>query len=301
MMSRKSWLVSVIAAAAIAACSTKESNPADSTAVADSSAAGATTAAPNEITITATEYTFAGPDSVPAGWTTFKLVDNGKELHHASLFRITDGKTFADAMAAIRAMKPGDAMPSWIVSAGGPNGTNPGATGNATMNLEPGNYMFMCFIPDPKGAPHFTHGMVKGFTVTPATNAAASPPAADITVNLSDYKFDWSKPLTAGTHTVEVKTAAGQPHEIQVFRLEPGKTQADLTNWLGAMMQGKLTANTPPPASAVGGVAGMGAGQIAYFTADFPVGNYVVMCFIEDAKDHKPHFVHGMIQTVTVT
>lgn len=300
MMYRK--LAAAIAiASAVSACSTKESKPTDSAAAVDTGAAAATAAGPNEVTITATEYTFAVPDQIPAGWTTFKLVNNGKELHHASLLKITDGKTFADAMAAIRAMKPGDPIPSWIVSAGGPNGTNPGATGNATMNLEPGNYMFMCFIPDPKGAPHFTHGMVKGFTVTPATNAGATPPAADITVNMSDYKFDWSKPLAAGTHTFEVKTAAGQPHEIQVFRLEPGKSQTDLTNWLGAMMQGKLTANTPPPASAVGGVATMGAGQTAYFAADLPAGNYVVMCFVEDAKDHKPHFMHGMIQTITVS
>jgi hypothetical protein len=300
MMYRK-LIAAIAAATALAACSRKESKSADTVSAVDTGAAAATAAAPNEVTITATEYKFAAPDSIPAGWTTFKLVDNGKELHHASLFRLTDGKTFDDAMAAIRAMKPGESTPSWIVSAGGPNGTNPGATGNATMNLEPGNYMFMCFIPDAKGAPHFTHGMVKGFTVTPATTPAASPPAADITVDLSDYKFDWSKPITPGTHTLEVKTAAGQPHEIQIFKLEPGKTQADLTTWLGAMMQGKLAPNTPPPGSAVGGVAGMGAGQTAYFTADFSTGNYVAMCFVEDAKDHKPHFMHGMIQTITVT
>jgi uncharacterized cupredoxin-like copper-binding protein len=292
----------IAAAAALAACSTKESNTADSAAVADSAAAAATAAAPNEVTITASEYAFAAPDQIPAGWTKFNLVDSGKQPHHATLFKLTGGKTFQDAADSLKVMKPGAPPPSWVVPLGGPNAVDPGGSGNAIVNLEAGNYMLICFLPDPTGAPHFTHGMMKGLTVTPATNTAGAAPAADITVTMTDYKFDWSKPLTAGTHTIEVKTAANaQPHEIQVFRLAPGKSQKDLTDWLGAMIQGKLTANTPPPASLIGGIAGMASGPTQYFTADFPAGDYVVMCFVEDANDHKPHFMHGMIQLIKVS
>ncbi len=253
-----SLLAAITAAVTLTACTTKESKPADTTAVDTGAAANATasTAAPNEVTITASEYKF-------------------------------------DA--------PGEPPPSWIVPAGGPNAADPGGSSNATVNLEPGNYMFVCFIPDPKGAPHFTHGMTKGLTVTPATTVSAPAPTPDITVTLSDYKFDWSTPLTAGTHTIGVTTAAGgQPHEIQVFRLAPGKTQADLQGWLEQMMTGKPSSG-PPPASALGGIAAIGTGQTEYFTGDFPAGDYVVMCFLDDAKDHKPHFIHGMIQTIKVT
>lgn len=295
-------VASIATLGAITACSTKEPSPADSAARADTGAPAATAAGPNEVTITATEYSFAAPDQIPSGWTTFKLVDSGKEPHHATLFKLTGGKTFKEAADSLKVMKPGAPPPTWVVPVGGPNAVDPGGTANATMNVEPGNYMWMCFLPDPKGAPHFTHGMMKGLTVTPGTTAAAaSPPTADITVTMSDYKYDWSKPITAGTHTIEVKTATGQPHEIEIFRLAPGKTQKDLTDWLGAMMQGKLTAEAQPPASLVGGIAAMVPGGIAYFTADFSAGDYIAMCFVEDAKDHQPHFTHGMIQPIKVT
>src|SRR5213592_782793 len=45
-------------------------------------------AGPSLITITATDYAFGVPDSLPAGLTTFRLVNQGKELHHANLVRL---------------------------------------------------------------------------------------------------------------------------------------------------------------------------------------------------------------------
>jgi hypothetical protein len=36
------------------------------------------------------------------------------------------------------------------------------------------------------------------------------------------------------------------------------------------------------------------------FTADFVPGKYALICFLPDAKDGKPHFMHGMVQEVTV-
>jgi hypothetical protein len=43
-----------------------------------------------------------------------------------------------------------------------------------------------------------------------------------------------------------------------------------------------------------------GKGARAYFTADFTPGNYVMLCFIPDAKDGKSHMEHGMVQPFTV-
>jgi len=37
-----------------------------------------------------------------------------------------------------------------------------------------------------------------------------------------------------------------------------------------------------------------------YFTADFTPGNYILMCFLPDAKDGKPHLAHGMTKQITV-
>jgi hypothetical protein len=37
-----------------------------------------------------------------------------------------------------------------------------------------------------------------------------------------------------------------------------------------------------------------------YFTADLTPGEYLLICFLPDAKDGKPHFVHGMMQQIKV-
>jgi uncharacterized protein (DUF2141 family) len=162
------------------------------------------------------------------------------------------------------------------------------------MVMEPGNYAIVCFIPDAKGVPHVAHGMAKALTVTPNANANTAEPTADITVTLSDYKFDFSQPLTAGKHTLKLVTAPGQPHEFTFFKLMPGKTAADIPKYIETGMQG------PPPAMALGGVAGVAAGKASFYTVDLEPGEYAVVCFLEDAKDGKPHFVHGMIQQIKI-
>ena len=95
---------------AAGACSVKEAPKADSTAAA-ATANTATPAAPNVVNITASEYKFDAPDSIPAGLTTFSLTDSGKEIHHASLMKLDSGKTLADLENGIKNMKPGTPPP----------------------------------------------------------------------------------------------------------------------------------------------------------------------------------------------
>src|SRR5947209_15669206 len=105
---------------------------------------------PNVVTITATDYAFGVPDTIPAGLTTLCLVNQGKELHHASLVRLGDGKTVADFQAGLAAaMKSHTPPPSWMTFAGGPNAVTLGDTGVATETLEPGSYVFVDWIPRP--------------------------------------------------------------------------------------------------------------------------------------------------------
>ena len=286
-------LAALAASLVLAACTTKEVS--SDKAATDSAAAPAAAAAPNEVTITATDYAFDAPAEIPAGLTNMRLVDNGKELHHATLIRIEEGKTYADLMEGMKAMKPGTPPPGWVIPAGGPNAVAPGSSSALTMVLEPGNYAIVCFIPDAKGVPHVAHGMAKALTVTPNPNANMTEPEADITVTMSDYKFEFSKPLTAGRHTLKLVTAPGQPHEFTFFQLSPGKTAADIPKYVEAGMQG------PPPALPLGGVAGVASGRASFYTIDVKPGDYAIVCFLEDARDGKPHFVHGMIQQIKVS
>jgi hypothetical protein len=57
----------------------------------------------------------------------------------------------------------------------------------------------------------------------------------------------------------------------------------------------------PPPGHGLGGVAGTVPGSTNYFTAELTPGNYLLICFLPDAKDGKPHFMHGMTKSVTVS
>src|SRR5947207_7743986 len=72
-------------------------------------------ARPSLVTITATDYAFGVPDTIPAGLTTFRLVNQGKELHHANLVRLGEGKTMVDFQAGLAgAMKNHTPPPTWM-------------------------------------------------------------------------------------------------------------------------------------------------------------------------------------------
>jgi hypothetical protein len=281
----------------IAACSVKESakSAATDTGTASTAAAAAPAAGPNVVHVVAKDYSFDAPAQIPAGLTTLHLMNQGKEIHQAQIIKLTEGKTFADFTAAIKAMKPNEPPPSWVVPAGGPNGAPPGGTAAATSTLEPGNYALVCFIPSEDGVPHAMKGMSRGLVVTPSTMAAAPEPTATMSITLSDYKFDLSTPLKVGQNVIRVENIAGQPHEVVLFKLAPGKTIKDFQAWL------PVSDKQPPPAIPLGGVVGQVKGEHAFFTADLDAGDYVMVCFLPDAKDGKPHFVHGMVQEFKVT
>ena len=280
---------------AAGACSVKEAPKADSTAAAATPANTAAPSAPNVVNITASEYKFDAPDSIPAGLTKFVLTDSGKELHHATLVKLDSGKTVVDLENGIKNMKPGTPPPGWVIFAGGPNAVAPTGVTALTTDLEAGTYAILCFVPDAKGVPHVMKGMAKQITVTSNSNPAATPPNADVTVTLKDYQFDFSAPLTAGKHTLKITTAPGQPHEFTLFQLTPGKKAEDIPKFVESGMQG------PPPGMPIGGVAGMASGRDVYYDVDLKPGDYAIVCFLEDAKDGKPHFTHGMIQQIHIS
>ncbi|MEP6508658.1 MAG: hypothetical protein ABJC63_10575 [Gemmatimonadales bacterium] len=290
-MKSNARLASIVALVTMGACSAKEE---PKTAVVDSSAAVAP-AAPNVVNITASEYKFDAPADVPAGMTTFTMTNSGKEMHQAALIKLDSGKTMDDLMAGMKAMKPGAPPPGWVIAAGGANAAAPTSSSSLTTNLQPGNYVLACFIPDAKGVPHVMSGMAKALTVTPNATANTTEPTSDITVTLSDYKFDLSTPLTAGKHTLKIETAPGQPHEFTFFQLAAGKTPADLTKYVETGMKG------PPPGMPLGGVAALGSGNPVFYTVDLKPGDYAIVCFLNDAKDGKPHYAHGMTQAIKIT
>ncbi|HEX2778159.1 MAG TPA: hypothetical protein VHM30_01595 [Gemmatimonadaceae bacterium] len=282
---RAPMLVAAVALVA-AACVTKQADrKTDSAAVA--TAAGT----PNVVVVKTSDFAFAAPDSVPAGLTTIRLETNaGTEIHQVGMIRLDSGKTPADLFAT---MKTSPALPKWAVEIAGVNPPAPGKVAEATLTLEPGSYLLVCFVPSPDGVPHIAKGMSRPLTVTGTQVAAAALPG-DIEMKLNDYAFALSAPLTAGSHVIRVVNDAQQTHEVQVVRLARGKTVADVAAWV-EKMQG------PPPGEPLSGISGLGVGQSASFPLALTPGEYALLCFIPDAKDGKPHVAHGMMQQIKVS
>lgn len=246
--------------------------------------AAAPAPAPTVVTLGFHDFSFDAPATLPAGAITFKGVNKGKNPHHGMLVKLPAGKTAKDLLAALA--NPGP-PPTWATFMGGPQ---EGA--EITINMTAGDYVWLCMVPGADGVPHVAKGMVKPFSVT-ANKTPAAMPTPDITVTMKDFGWEFSKPLTAGPHTVKFVTAPGQPHEIVIWKLAPGKTAKDLAAWAEKM-------DAPPPAQVVGGVSPMQAGIQNIAHLNLPAGQYVLICFIPDAKDGKEHLKHGMVQEITL-
>jgi uncharacterized cupredoxin-like copper-binding protein len=247
---------------------------------------------PQVVTIVATDYAFTAPDTIPAGLTAFKMLNQGRELHQAVVVGAAD-KSWEELQAAMTA--PGPFAP-WLKFPGGPGVVAGGDSSNATATLAPGNYFIACFIAGPDGVMHVMKGMVRRLVVAPSVLTASAPaePQADVVVTLSDYAFKVSTPLTAGTHTIRVENAGPQLHELTVERLVPGKTMADVQRWIGAGGKGE------PPTRSVGGFEGPDVGTVGWFTITLAPGKYLLICYVPDAHDGKPHVAHGMVQEITI-
>lgn len=239
------------------------------------------------------DFAFDAPATIPAGKITLDFINDGLALHQAQLVRIDSGRTVADLQAALA---QAGHLPGWVVYVGGPNAVDPGLTGNATLNLPAGNYALICVVSVPDGVPHYAKGMIRAITVSGTGSAATtvSVPAADVILTLNNFAFALSKPLIAGMHTFEVRNPDRQPHEVELIRLAPGKTMADMLAWLRKPIG-------PPPRQALGGEAIVApSGASTYFTATLAPGQYAFLCFVPDATDGRPHFMHGMVLPFTI-
>lgn len=246
---------------------------------------------PHELAITGADYSFTAPDTTPAGLTHVTFRNDGPNLHHVQFVKLDSGKTLDDLLAAMK-QHPG-APPAWAVPVPGPNAPDPGGMSNETVDLAAGNYAIICVVDIPGGVPHVMKGMARALTVSAGEPMTYAQDSADVRVEMADYSFTLSAPLTAGRHVIEVSSKGPQPHELEIVRLAPGKTIDDLGKWMAKPVG-------PPPGNALGGTSAQLPGTTVQFVAEFTPGKYVMMCVIADAKDGKPHLAHGMMKEFTI-
>lgn len=108
------------------------------------------------------DFAFSIPEQVMAGEQVWEVVNHGPQPHELILGKIKDGKTMADVMAYLQAGMQGE--PS-VELMGGAQGLSSEHSSFVTFTLTPGEYVALCFIPDPAtGQPHLALGMLSHFT-----------------------------------------------------------------------------------------------------------------------------------------
>lgn len=263
---------------------------------------------PNVVNLSATEFAFQAPDTIPSGWTTFRLANNGSEIHYGHVVQLDSGRTVSELVAAYaEAIRTSGPRPKWVTRFGGPGGTVPGDTSSVTQHLEPGTYVWICPVEDSTGAPHFGKGEFKQFVVREADAAVAgraAAPKADLTIGLLDFSFAIDSVVPAGRHTVRVHNTGVEPHDLVLIRLAPGMTPDDVRAAMNPERARRDAPSEPPPTfeslgTGAGGVAAMRPGMESFFERDFTPGTYVMLC-MATAPDGRSHIEHGMVQTFTV-
>jgi hypothetical protein len=256
------------------------------------------------VTIHAQDFSYVMPAKIAAGWTTIRIVNDGGEPHQAQLAKLNPGVTPEQVVAAGKT--GGDAAIVALLSVmGGPNAAAPqGGTASVTVDLTPGNYVAICFIPSADGVRHYAKGMIQAFRVTKprarAKGAAAKPPKAKTTITLGDFSFGFPPKGLPAQGVVAVKNTGAQDHEIALYALAPGKTLDDAKAFL-LTPPGAPAPAGPPPLTEAGGMTGLAPGATGALDLELTPGTYVAVCFFPDpTKGGLPHAIEGMLGTVTV-
>jgi hypothetical protein len=120
-----------------------------------------------QVEVDMVDYGYEGiPETIDAGTYAFALTNSSDaEPHELAMVRKNDGVT--QPIEEILELPEEEAMS--MVEFIGAGFAPPGGEGSALVELTPGDYAVLCFIPvggGEEGPPHFTQGMVQEFTVS---------------------------------------------------------------------------------------------------------------------------------------
>jgi hypothetical protein len=115
--------------------------------------------------ITLKDFSIDVPKTVTAGAVTWKVMNDGPQVHEMDILKLHSGVTFEQFQKLLSSQGPPSGPPPFD-DVGGIAGLQTGTAGWMKLNLQPANYVALCFVPDVKtGKPHFMLGMIAAFTV----------------------------------------------------------------------------------------------------------------------------------------
>jgi hypothetical protein len=270
---------------------------------------------PNVLELEVQGMSFVGNDTIKSGWTTIRVINGGGMTHHALVYRLPDGVTAEmvdeqvvepiqmSLTAAIagdpeKAAKIAATIPVWVSDLtwlGGPGMMSDGVNGEATMYLEPGNYIVECYVKT-NGVQHNYNpepgefGMVFPLTVV-ADDGGMAEPDANVTLTLSNTGYEISDgAFVPGENSVRVRFDEQRlynnfvGHDAHVFRIDDDTDVESAARWPDFFpVDGQ---ETPAPAKFVGGIHDMPQGAIGYFRINLEPGDYGITAEIPNAKEN---------------
>ncbi len=278
----------------------------------------------NVLSLEIVGWSFVGPNEIESGWTTIKILNDSGMTHHGLVYRLPDGVTAE--MVSDQVVKPlqesltariaGDldqaaellkTIPAWLgdfIYMGGPGMISDGVVGEATMYLEPGDYVVECYVKT-SGVQHNynpqpgAHGMVLPLMVK-AEPGGMSEPDATVTMEISNSGYEVTEgEFVVGENSVRIKFVEQKlyndfvGHDAHFFKITRETDVEASAKWVDFFpMDGQ---QTPAPAHFVGGIHDMPEGSTAYFKVELEEGEYGVVAEVPNAREI------GLFKTFTVS
>lgn len=222
------------------------------------------------IKIVATDSGFNAPAVMSAGLRHIVFENHGSQVHEAMLIKLPDGMGADQYVAAV---KGGSLFPEGALDYSGPGLTAPAELLEVWLTVDAGNYILICW-----NGNHATTSPVHRFTVLDDAVADDVPPREDVVLRLHDFRFDLEGVLKKGGQVIRVENKGSSMHEVDIYRLHPSRTVADLKLWR-KREDSAQGLGSGSPADALGGLLDShDLGRVTWLRRTFHPGRYVLHC-----------------------
>ena len=266
------------------------------------------------VEVVASDSSLQSRSTVPSGWVTFRMENEGTAHHSFKLRKLPKGQEFEEYRRGL--FVPADSLeealvegkidtatyqkemrkhvPEWfgqVNTVGGITGLAPGETARITHKLGTGHYVLSCLFRTPENRTHALLGVRAGLHVTEDSSEAA-PPEADVTAQISSGGLNVEAGALSDEQIVAFRSVKGPQGTHSpwagLFRLS-GETDADaVVSWMSRGIP------LPAPTAWIGGPEPLPVGDVAYVhVGDLSPGRYAWVT--EAARD-----TSGMIRTFAV-
>ena len=265
------------------------------------------------VEVVTTGMDFELVDTISAGWTTFKYINNSLEPHFFILEKMPDSLGIEDYkkdlippfMEAFKYFEKGDIpsgmkefekIPEWFYRleiAGGVGLTSPKKTTESTIHLEPGKYVMECYVRMPNGMAHVFMGMLKELVVVEKENENIEPKAAYEISLSSETGIVFVDSLKAGKYTMSVyfedqkKYEHMLGHDVNLVKIAHDSLIVSLGEWLNSSDIKAFRSPASDGLTFLGGVEDLPEKNKGYITTDLKKGSYILISEIPQVLERK--------------